>query len=102
MSDGRTYLPPGTIVGLDYGNRYVITGAPIGCGGGSIIYPAERIRFDGESTVRDGIIYALKECYPVSSLHAFSRDESGGIRPSATAGTHAMSQTSRAAAFMAS
>ena len=39
MNDSRTYLQKGTIVTLESGDIYEITGAPVGCGGGSVIYP---------------------------------------------------------------
>ena len=81
MSDDRSYLNPGTIVTLENGEIYEITGAPIGCGGGSVIYPAERLRAEKGNIIRGGISYVLKECFPVSSLYEFTRSESGEIVP---------------------
>lgn len=77
MAKERTYLPAGTQVCFDSGNRYLITGAPIGFGGGSILYPARRAQ-DGTA---DDICYVLKECYPVSTGRSFCRDSRGEIVP---------------------
>lgn len=79
MYEERTYLKTGTIVTLENGDIYEITGAPIGSGGGSIIYPAERLRVEQGSIVRCGISYALKECFPLSSSHPFIRGDNGEI-----------------------
>ena len=43
MSDERTYLPIGTTVELNSGSTYRIIGNPVGCGGGSVIYPAQKL-----------------------------------------------------------
>ncbi len=83
MGDTRTFLPPGTKIQLDSGSLYEITGAPIGSGGSGILYPADRLfRMDGEIK-RDGIVYALKECYPASMDRRFIRAENGEIVPAA-------------------
>lgn len=81
MNDSRTYLHKGTIVTLESGDTYEITGAPVGCGGGSVIYPAERLTLQQDRLVPVGIYYVLKECYPVSYVHSFVRAENGEIRP---------------------
>ena len=81
MNDSRTYLHKGTIVTLESGDIYEITGAPVGRGGGSVIYPVERLTLQQGQMVRGGIYYVLKECYPVSSVHSFMRDNNGEIRP---------------------
>lgn len=81
MDNARAYLKPGTQVQLENGSLYTITGAPIGSGGGSILYPAERIILHGDTAVLDGIVYVLKECYPISPEHSFFRDAQGQIRP---------------------
>lgn len=77
MSRERMPLPAGTLVSFDSGSTYLITGAPIGFGGGSILYPARKQC--GASS--DGIGYVLKECYPVSTGHLFHRDDRGEIVP---------------------
>lgn len=81
MSTKRIYLEKGTRVSLSYGNTYEITGEPIGNGGGSVVYPAEKIYESNGETIRDGIRYAIKECYPVSLEHSFVRNEQGEIVP---------------------
>lgn len=77
----RTYLKPGTRVSLSCGGTYEITGEPIGSGGGSIIYPVEKIYVNNGEVLRDGIKYVLKECYPLSLEHTFIRNERGEIIP---------------------
>ena len=81
MDDSRTYLQEGTTVTLESGDIYRITGAPVGCGGGSVIYPVERLTMQQGQLLPGGIFYVLKECYPVSSLYPFVRDEKGEIVP---------------------
>ena len=81
MNDSRTYLHKGTIVTLESGDIYEITGAPVGRGGGSVIYPAERLTLQQDRLVPVGIYYVLKECYPVSYVHSFVRAKNGEIRP---------------------
>lgn len=78
MLDKRTALPAGTTVVLESGSEYVISGAPIGFGGGSILYPARRRTRGGW----DGLDYALKECWPVSAEHSCVRSPEGEILPS--------------------
>lgn len=81
MAEERKYLPVGTLVRLDGQREYIITGEPIGWGGGSILYPAQkRLRKDG-AFVAEEISYVLKECYPASLGHSFSRDPHGEIVP---------------------
>ena len=81
MAEERKYLPVGTLVRLDGQREYIITGEPIGWGGGSILYPAQkRLRKDG-AIVAEEISYVLKECYPASLGHSFSRDPHGEIVP---------------------
>ena len=82
MDVSRTYLQKGTIVTLESGDIYEITGAPVGNGGGSVIYPAERLTLQQGRLVPGGIYYVLKECYPVSSVHSFVRNKDGEILPS--------------------
>lgn len=81
MSDERTYLPIDTIVKLNSGSIYRIIGDPVGCGGGSIIYPAQKQLFQGDNIQTDGIEYVLKECFPVSLGHHFRRNTNGEIIP---------------------
>lgn len=81
MSDERTYLPIGTIVELNSGSTYRIIGNPVGCGGGSILYPAQKQLFQGDNIQTDGIEYVLKECFPVSLGHHFLRNTNGEIIP---------------------
>lgn len=80
MKDNRVFLPPGTTVELDY-ERYEITGEPIGCGGGSILYPAQKKFMLNGVLQTDGILYVLKECYPAASSHAYTRADNGEIVP---------------------
>lgn len=81
MSTKRNYLPPGTKIQFSQGCIYEITGVPIGNGGGSVIYPADRIFQTKDGFSRDGIVYALKECYPLSEKHHFIRNPQGQIVP---------------------
>ncbi len=81
MFDDRSSLKPGTVVTLENGNIYEIAGPPMGSGGGSIIYPAKRLQIEQGQLVPGGMDYALKECFPVSSIHPFYRSESGEILP---------------------
>lgn len=54
----------------------------MGEGGGSVIYPAQRYLPDGEAQYRKSpILYALKECYPLTSRYTFSRNKAGEIVP---------------------
>ena len=81
MAEERKHLPVGTLVRLDEQREYIITGEPIGWGGGSILYPAQkRLRKDGAFAAEE-ISYVLKECYPASLGHSFSRDPYGEIVP---------------------
>ena len=78
----RTYLKEGTIIRVPGGVLYQISGDPIGEGGGSIIYPVSRYLPDGQQTYQKSpILYALKECCPLSSKYIFLRDEKGEIIP---------------------
>jgi len=79
--DGREFLPVGTLVEMNKGNIYRISGEPIGRGGGSILYPAQKQLVRNGVMYTDGILYALKECYPVSMGHSFSRNQNGEIVP---------------------
>lgn len=89
MTDGREPLPVGTRLELEQGSIYEITGEPIGCGGGSILYPAQRVILEYGVAQTDGFSYALKECYPISRGHHFIRKENGEIvsQDDDTAGT---------------
>lgn len=62
--DKRTPLPTGSLIELNTGSVYRITDSPIGRGGGSLIYPAEKLISADGITQSDGFIYALKECFP--------------------------------------
>lgn len=84
MRDTRNPLPVGTKLGFDSGSIYKITGAPIGFGGGSIIYPALRYTNNAGQEISDGFDYVLKECFPVSSAHNFLRSSTGGVIPEST------------------
>lgn len=77
----RKILEKGTIIRVPGGVLYEITGEPIGEGGGSIIYPVCRYLPDGNSYSQSRIMYALKECYPLTLKYKFSRDAAGEIRP---------------------
>jgi len=79
MADPRTPLKQYTRIQFESGTTYEITGAPIGSGGGSILYPAERVYEQDGHWVRDGINYAVKECFPVSLEHHFVRKNTGEI-----------------------
>lgn len=74
MAAERSYLPVGSLVSLGEGGIYRITGEPIGCGGGSILYPACSQSDPG------CLPYVLKECYPASGA-LLTRNEKGEIVP---------------------
>ena len=78
----REYLREGTMIRFQDGACYRISGEPIGEGGGSIVYPAIRRRYLGEDEPQDDkVLYALKECFPVSTEYSFVRTDSGEISP---------------------
>lgn len=80
----RTALKEGTIIRVPGGIRYQITGEPIGEGGGSIIYAAWKYLPDKNmSYQKSPILYALKECFPLSQKYHFFRNEAGEIQPKA-------------------
>lgn len=81
MDAERVFLPVGTTVEFDNGDVYRIVGDPIGCGGGSILYPVRKQFLQNGVLQMDGILYALKECYPVSLGHAYTRKQTGEIVP---------------------
>lgn len=81
MAQERSYLPVGTLVKLDGQREYIITGEPIGWGGGSILYPAQKRLWKDGAFVAEEISYVLKECYPASLGHSFSRNQQGEIIP---------------------
>ncbi len=81
MYGERSCLQIGTQIETEYGSIYQITGSPIGCGGGSMIYPARKISLQNGLPCSDGLLYALKECYPYSGDYHFIRHDSGEIRP---------------------
>lgn len=81
MAEERSYLPVGTLVKLDGQREYIITGEPIGWGGGSILYPAQKRLWKNGAYVAEEISYVLKECYPASLGHSFSRNQQGEIIP---------------------
>ena len=63
MKDGREFLPVGSVLELDSGARYRITGEPIGCGGGSVLYPVQKQWTENGVLRTDELEYVLKECY---------------------------------------
>ena len=81
MTDGRICLPAGTILELDSGAVYRIQGEPIGCGGGSILYPAGKLVWQDGVLQTDGIPVVLKECYPLSLGRQFRSDGHGELLP---------------------
>lgn len=81
MTEGRICLPIGTTVEFDSGDCYRIIGAPMGCGGGSILYPAQRQFVREGIPETDGLVYALKECYPAVPNRPYTRRETGEIVP---------------------
>lgn len=80
MTDQRSFLPIGTTVELDH-DMYKIIGEPIGCGGGSILYPAQKQVMMNGILQTDGIMYVLKECYPAASSYSYTRANNGEIIP---------------------
>ena len=80
MTDKRAFLAIGTTVELD-NDVYQIIGDPIGCGGGSVLYPVQKQVMQNGILQMDGIMYALKECYPAASTYSYTRMESGEIIP---------------------
>lgn len=82
MRKTRTALKEGTILRVPGGILYKIMGEPIGEGGGSLIYPVRRYLPEGNGAYRESpILYALKECYPLSPRYTFVRDSHGSIGP---------------------
>ena len=81
MADERVFLPVGTTVEFDNGDVYRITGEPIGYGGGSILYPAQKLLQQNGILQLDGIVYVLKECYPAASDYRCTRAQNGEIIP---------------------
>lgn len=83
----RTYLEKGTILQLDILDYYMITcDAPIGEGGGGILYSASRLSYDAKNDsfrIINNIDYALKECFPVSKSKSYSytRNKYGEVIP---------------------
>ena len=78
----RTALKEGTMIRIPGGAFYQVAGEPIGEGGAGIIYPVYKYLPGQQETYEmSPILYALKECYPVSSKYAFCRNETGEIRP---------------------
>lgn len=80
MDSGRTPLPAGTRIQIPHGGLYEITGDPIAFGGCSILYPAHRLVGETGQEQPDGVLYALKECFPATD-HNSLRRSSGGIAP---------------------
>ncbi len=80
----RTALKEGTIIRVPGKILYQITGEPIGEGGGSIIYAAWKYLPDENmSYQKSPILYALKECFPLSQKYHFFRNNTGEIQPEA-------------------
>lgn len=78
----RTPLKKGTIIRVPGEVLYEINGEPIGGGGGSIIYPVWKYLPDeNPSYQKSPILYALKECFPLSSKYNFYRNDFGEIQP---------------------
>lgn len=75
------HLPIGTAAELDNGEVYIITGEPIGYGGGSILYPARRQVMQYGVLQQDEIHFVLKECYPASVGCSLFRNDDGAIVP---------------------
>lgn len=65
MEDRRIPLPVGTVLRGAGGAEYTISGAPLGRGGASLAYPAER-----RGSAR---AFVIKECYPLSGVHEYVR-----------------------------
>ncbi len=82
MSTQRKALPVGTILCLDTGSIYKITGEPVGHGGGSLIYPCLKLIEKNGIFAESSLHYALKECYPLSDRFDFIRSQSGEIKAS--------------------
>lgn len=81
LPDGRSYLPPGTILKFEYqGGCYKILDDPIGYGGAGILYPAIRVIKKEGHWEEDGMWVALKECYPHSTDGMLERNDDGEIR----------------------
>lgn len=79
MKDTRERLPVGTQIHLESGSIYIISSDAIGFGGGSIVYPANRMVLRNGVLVCDEFVYALKECFPVCNEHTFVRNKDGEI-----------------------
>lgn len=78
----RIFLKQKTLIRVPGGVLYEIIGDPIGEGGGSVIYPAQRYLPDEELQYRKTfILYAVKECYPLTPRYTFSRNRVGEIVP---------------------
>ena len=78
----RTVLKKGTMIRVPGGILYKIAGGPIGEGGGSIIYPVRKYLPDGNDSYRESpILYAVKECYPLSIKYEFYRNDRGEVVP---------------------
>ena len=86
MFDGRQQLPVGTEIQLESGSVYRISGDAIGFGGGSIVYPAQKLVRQEGQLLPDGFSYALKECYPVCPEYAYVRRPEGTVVPRQTDG----------------
>lgn len=76
----RTPLANGTLLSIG-GSEYYEIKALAGEGGGSLIYEADRLHRTAEGLQRDGLHFALKECFPLSSEHLFTRTNTGEIVP---------------------
>lgn len=81
MFDGRQQLPAGTQIRLESGSVYRISGEAIGFGGGSIVYPAQKLVRQEGQLLPDGFSYALKECYPVCPEYVYTRAPDGTVVP---------------------
>ncbi len=78
----RTPLKEGTSIRVPGKVLYQIIGEPIGEGGGSILYPVQKCLPDGNGAyTKSPILYALKECFPLSEKFCFSRTDTGEIQP---------------------
>lgn len=77
----RQFLPIGSRIETEQGSVFRINGEPVGLGGGSILYPVQRLYWQHGVLQTLDIPYVLKECYPISSSHCFTRNSSGEVVP---------------------
>lgn len=101
ISDGRSYLPRGTILKFSsQSGCYKILDRPIGYGGAGILYPAVHVTWQDGQWTEDGMWVALKECYPCSADNMLARMDTGEIRCVAVQEDHAVEYYQDAKAMM--